>query len=106
MKEGRIVQIGTPEEIVLHPNDDYVADFVEGISRLRLVKAHSIMRRSSEISLISSSPRADIDDDLQTMIDLALKHGADQITITSQGQDIGVVTREDLLKAVRGVEVN
>src|SRR5688572_7709389 len=44
MKEGRIVQIGTPEEIVLRPMDSYVAEFVEGISRLNLVKAHSVMK--------------------------------------------------------------
>jgi len=43
MKDGRIVQIGTPEEIVTNPADDYVRDFVEGISRLKLVFAHSIM---------------------------------------------------------------
>ena len=36
MKDGRIVQIGTPEEIVTDPVDDYVRDFVEGISTLKL----------------------------------------------------------------------
>ncbi len=43
MKDGRIVQIGTPEEIVTQPADEYVRDFVEGISKLNLVFAHSIM---------------------------------------------------------------
>ena len=32
MRDGRVVQIGTPEEIVVNPSDDYVADFVKGIS--------------------------------------------------------------------------
>lgn len=104
MKEGRIVQIGTPEEIVLHPGDEYVAEFVEGISRLRLVKAHSIMR-STGSTLSANAPKADVDDDLQTMIDLALKNGADQIAIVSHGQNVGTVSREDLLKAVRGIDV-
>lgn len=107
MKEGRIVQIGTPEEIVLQPADDYVADFVEGISRLRLVKAHSIMQKSPGPSAMSSqTPHADIDDDLQTMIDLALKHGAEEIAIDDHGLTVGRVTRESLLKAVRGIDVN
>ena len=35
MKDGRIVQIGTPEEIITKPVDDYVRDFVEGISKLK-----------------------------------------------------------------------
>ena len=43
MKDGRIVQIGTPEEIVTNPSDDYVRDFVEGISRLKLVFALSLI---------------------------------------------------------------
>ena len=43
MKDGVIVQIGTPEDIVMNPADDYVREFVQGISKLKLVKAHSIM---------------------------------------------------------------
>jgi ABC-type proline/glycine betaine transport system ATPase subunit len=43
MKDGVIVQIGVPEEIVTKPVDDYVADFVAGISRLKLVYAHTVM---------------------------------------------------------------
>ena len=44
MKEGRFVQVGTPEEIVTEPKDDYVAEFVKGISKLKLVRAHSVMQ--------------------------------------------------------------
>ena len=43
MKDGRIVQVGTPETIVTQPADEYVSDFVEGISKLKLVFAHSVM---------------------------------------------------------------
>ncbi|MGX5849205.1 quaternary amine ABC transporter ATP-binding protein [Mesorhizobium sp. PL10] len=107
MKEGRIVQIGTPEEIVLKPADDYVADFVEGISRLHLVKAHSIMTKPGAVHGDKSSmPTAHVDDDLQTLIDSSLKHGADRIAISDQNSMVGIVTRENLLKAVRGIDVN
>ena len=44
MKEGRFVQVGTPEEIVTEPKDDYVAEFIRGISKLKLVRAHSVMQ--------------------------------------------------------------
>jgi glycine betaine/proline transport system ATP-binding protein len=107
MKGGRIVQIGTPEEIVLRPADKYVADFVEGISRLRLVKAHSIMSRLPQPpAALSKAPRARIDDDLETMIDLTLKHGTEQLAIEDQGLIVGLVNRENLLKAVRGIDAN
>ena len=43
MNDGEIVQIGTAEDIVTAPADDYVADFVAGISRLKLVSASKIM---------------------------------------------------------------
>ena len=44
MRDGKVIQIGTPEEIVVKPADDYVADFVKGISRLKVVQAKSIMQ--------------------------------------------------------------
>ena len=44
MRDGKVIQIGTPEEIVISPADDYVADFVKGISRLKIVQARSIMQ--------------------------------------------------------------
>ncbi|MDP0559962.1 MAG: glycine betaine/L-proline ABC transporter ATP-binding protein, partial [Candidatus Thioglobus sp.] len=50
MRDGKVIQIGTPEEIVMNPEDDYVADFVKGISRLEVVKAKSIMKPINEFS--------------------------------------------------------
>lgn len=105
MKEGRIVQIGTPEEIVLNPADEYVADFVEGISRLHLVRAHSIMSRLTAPAK-AGLPTATPEDDLQTLIDLTLNSKAEEIIIDQEGKPVGVVTRENLLKAVRGIDVN
>lgn len=43
MKDGRIVQTGTPEEIVTKPADDYVRAFVQNISKLDLITAQSVM---------------------------------------------------------------
>ncbi|MNE53051.1 Glycine betaine transport ATP-binding protein OpuAA [compost metagenome] len=108
MKEGRIVQIGTPEEIVMRPADDYVADFVEGISRLHLVKAQSIMSRPTAAAVQPGAhmPQAALEDDLQTLIDLALKHEAEDIAIVEGGEVLGVVTRVNLLKAVRGLDIH
>ena len=43
MRDGAVVQIGTPEEIVVNRADEYVADFVKGISRLKVVQANTIL---------------------------------------------------------------
>ena len=48
MRDGKVIQIGTPEEIVMKPADSYVADFVKGISRLKIVQAKSIMQPVEE----------------------------------------------------------
>ena len=106
MNDGRIVQIGTPEEIVTNPIDDYVRDFVEGISTLKLVFAHTIMKRIGEYRPrpgedLSRAPRAAHDVDLSGLIDLSTT--TDQpIVITDGGTDVGVVDKATLLKGIKG----
>jgi glycine betaine/proline transport system ATP-binding protein len=43
MKDGAFVQVGTPEEVVAHPADDYVADFTRDVPRAHVLTARSIM---------------------------------------------------------------
>ena len=106
MNDGRIVQVGTPEEIVTNPIDDYVRDFVEGISTLKLVFAHTIMERIGEYRPrtgedLSRAPRAAHDVDLSELIDLSTT--TDQpIVITHGGTDVGVVSKATLLKGIKG----
>ena len=106
MKDGRIVQVGTPEAIVTRPVDDYVRDFVEGISTLKLVFAHSIMQpiaawRSRPGEDLGPAPRAAHDTDLHGLIDLAIA-SEHPVVITEGGVDIGVVDKATLLKGIRG----
>lgn len=106
MKDGRIVQIGTPEEIVTNPIDEYVRDFVEGISTLKLLFAHSIMepvdgyrpRPGEDLSL---APRASHDADLSALIDLSTTTHQ-PIVITEGGRDVGVVDKTTLLRGIKG----
>jgi len=44
MKDGEFVQVGTPEEIVANPVDDYVRAFSEDVPRHKVLTAHSIMK--------------------------------------------------------------
>ncbi|MBD3401741.1 betaine/proline/choline family ABC transporter ATP-binding protein [candidate division GN15 bacterium] len=43
MKDGAIVQIGTPEEILTDPADDYVASFVQNVDRSKVITASTLM---------------------------------------------------------------
>ncbi|MBC2595721.1 glycine betaine/L-proline ABC transporter ATP-binding protein [Ruficoccus amylovorans] len=49
MKDGAVVQIGTPEDILSNPADDYVAAFVENVDRSKVLTASSIMRPTDVI---------------------------------------------------------
>jgi len=102
MKDGVIVQIGTPEEIVAKPADDYVREFVQGISKLKLVKAHSIMQPlESYKGELNGAPRADEGADLDQLIDISVD--TDQpVIITDKGQDVGIVTKPRLLRGIQG----
>jgi len=107
MKDGRIVQIGTPEEIVTQPADQYVSDFVEGISKLKLVFAHSIMEPIAEfkprsIDDMSLSPRVHHGTDLYHLIDISTTSEHPIIITDDDGKDVGVVTRATLLMGIKG----
>jgi glycine betaine/proline transport system ATP-binding protein len=44
MKDGEIIQSGTPEELVLHPATDYVAEFTRDVQRAKVMSASSLMQ--------------------------------------------------------------
>ena len=44
MKDGQFVQVGTPEEVVAHPADDYVSDFTRDVPRAHVLTVRTIMR--------------------------------------------------------------
>ncbi|CAO3361473.1 quaternary amine ABC transporter ATP-binding protein [Azospirillum palustre] len=106
MKDGLIIQVGTAEEIILNPADPYVAQFVAGISRLHLVKAHSVMipvaefQRSSPnidiLSLLRTNPEADIDE----LITLTMMSDRDAVAVVDDDAIVGIVTTRGLLRSV------
>lgn len=107
MKDGVLVQIGTPEQIVTEPADDYVAEFVAGISKLDLVTAARVMQPLEQYQQkhgpgdTAAWPQARPADKLNTLVDLAV--GTDYpILITEDGAPVGVVTRRALLRGIQG----
>ncbi|WP_420347832.1 quaternary amine ABC transporter ATP-binding protein [Pelagibius sp.] len=107
MKDGRIVQTGAPEEIVMNPADDYVSDFVAGISKLGLVYAHTIMipreQRVAERGPVPEGAlRARHDADLNHLIDLSVQQDGPIVILADDGAEIGIVDRIDLMRAIQG----
>jgi glycine betaine/proline transport system ATP-binding protein len=67
MKDGVIVQIGTPEEILMNPSNDYVERFVEDVDLSKVLTAGHVMKRAETVS-IEKGPRVA----LQIMKDLGI----------------------------------
>lgn len=111
MRDGKVVQMGTPEDIVMHPADDYVADFVAGISRLKVVHAHAVMQPtgayiSQHGPLPQDCRQVEASETLSNLITMAIDDDR-PILVRDGGDDLGVITRADLLRTViEGTEVS
>lgn len=57
MRDGVIVQIGTPEEILMNPANAYVEKFVEDVDRSKVLTAQHIMNRPEMINIDNHGPR-------------------------------------------------
>ena len=105
MRDGKVIQIGTPEQIVVSPADEYVADFVKGISRLKVVQAKSIMQNIEDYE----SRNSKLPDDLQSvsenellskLIEISKSNQKSLIVKDNNQKSVGIITQSDLLKAV------
>ncbi len=97
MKDGAFVQVGTPEEVVAHPADDYVADFTRDVPRTHVLTVRTIMR--------STNGDADYagDVDAGTVVrDLLPKVVSEHrpFRVVDDGTQIGVVDRTAVLSAM------
>ena len=107
MKDGLLVQIGTPEDIVTNPKDDYVADFVAGISKLNLVTARKIMESPQAYAAMhgpidaADCPAAVPDDNLDRLVDLTIG-SQHPIVVVEDGKTVGIVTSQALLQGIQG----
>ena len=105
MRDGKVIQIGTPEEIVVSPADEYVADFVKGISRLKVVQAKTIMQsienyKSANGKLDENNQSVGENELLSKLIELSKSSEGPLIVKDNNQNNIGVLTQSDLLKAV------
>ncbi len=56
MKDGKIVQIGTPEELTMNPADDYVREFIESADKTKVATVKNIMITPSSLIKKNDSP--------------------------------------------------
>jgi glycine betaine/proline transport system ATP-binding protein len=89
MRDGRFVQIGTPQEIVAAPADDYVAAFTRDIDRSRVFTVDRVMKRVPEVG------RAE--DAVAAARDALRSSGSEHLFVTGpDGHLLGVVSMSQL----------
>ena len=88
MYDGTIVQIGTPEEILTTPANDYVKNFVENVDRSKVIKAESIMKKPRGVVDTKAGPK--------TALRQMEKEQLSSIFVTDNKQRLrGIVTVDD-----------
>ncbi|MFS0861773.1 quaternary amine ABC transporter ATP-binding protein [Fredinandcohnia sp. 179-A 10B2 NHS] len=95
MKDGNIVQIGTPEEILMNPSNEYVERFVEDVDLSKVLTAGHIVKRAETVQLDKGARLA-----LKIMKDSGL---STVYVVDKQKKLVGVVTA---VEASRAVEKN
>jgi glycine betaine/proline transport system ATP-binding protein len=58
LKDGKVVQIGTPEDILTQPADEYVSDFTRDVNRIRVLSAANVMINPRPLVIDRGGPRA------------------------------------------------
>jgi glycine betaine/proline transport system ATP-binding protein len=103
MRDGRIVQIGTPVEILRSPADDYVAEFLSGLSPAKVLRAADIMTPLNGHPLPAEAktwPQAKLDSDLALLADLLAVQGDKVVIADGTSQAVGLVDRASVLKTL------
>lgn len=92
MKDGEVVQVGTPEEILMRPSDDYVERFVEDVDLSKVWTARHIMKKADTVQ-VDRGPRVALR--LMERLKISSIYVQDK-----QGRLLGAVTDQALDRAI------
>jgi glycine betaine/proline transport system ATP-binding protein len=94
MKDGKIVQIGTGEEILTNPANSYVKDFVENVDRTKVITAETILRKPLEKALPNEVAKV--------VLRRMRKNDMTVIPVTTKKKEFqGVITIDDIVAFVK-----
>ncbi len=97
MKDGAIVQEGTPEEILTNPATEYVEKFVEDVNMSRVLTAQSVMRKVDNVAFPKDGPR--------TALRKMREEGISSIFVVNQDFQVqGVIMAEDAARIAEAGE--
>ncbi len=101
MKDGEFVQVGTPEEVVANPVDDYVRDFTEDVPRYKVLTARSVMTAATG-ETVNSLKSVPADTLLDELIPLTAASDEPLAVIGPDGRLLGTIDRTAVMMALGG----
>ena len=103
MKDGMVVQIGSPEEIVLAPANDYVAEFVKEAPRTKIIKVSQLMESvPSAASEPTDGKGLSLDMTLEDALAWSAERGNALPVKDGDGKTVGIITPERLASVLSG----
>ena len=94
MEGGRIVQCGTPRDIIRNPVNDYVQDFVAHMNPLAVLTAQDVMRAGT-----GTGPQISPDMPLSDIMEMLAS--SPELVVVDNGAPVGVITAHDTLQALK-----
>jgi glycine betaine/proline transport system ATP-binding protein len=101
LRDGKVVQKGTAQDIVLKPADEYVANFVKEVNRGRVLMVENVMLPLEGTAVSASLPRLPsrllLDEALRRMTTIG---ATDALAVGEDGRPLGSVTLSDVVTAM------
>ena len=96
MRDGKIIQKGDPQQIIMKPADDYISDFIKDINRGKVIEVKSIMQKgSSKGTSLDSS--CSLEDALKVLNN---EKNNECSVVDDKGKKIGKVTLDAAISAL------
>ena len=98
LNSGKLVQVGTPEEIIMNPADDYVKAFVKDVNRAKVIKAKIIMKNLNDSENIDKSNVIKVNEDqfIEEFLPRIVCSDSNCEVVDKNGNIKGYITNQEL----------
>ena len=98
LNAGKLVQVGTPVDIIMRPADDYVKAFVKDVNRAKVIKAKIIMTKANETNGIDKSNLVKVNEDqfIEEFLPQIVCTNANCEVVDKSGNVTGYITNKEL----------